>query len=228
MSLAIFLPTRKGSVRVPQKNTRSFGGLKGGLLELKLCQLIKVEEVDEILLSTNDELAQEIGIQFQNRCGKLKIIPRPENLSNSETDLTDLIKYVPQITKAEHILWTHVTSPFCTEKEYAEMITEYFLKKSKGHDSLAGVRKFLNFLWDPEKVDIINRKGNLKWPQTQDLKELYEINNSCFIAPRKSFIEGNRLGNRPILFEMNKLSSLDVDDREDFKIAEAVYDKIRQ
>lgn len=228
MSVAIFLPTRKGSVRIPHKNTRSFGGLAGGLLELKLSQLIKIKEVDEIILSTNDEISCEIAGKFQNHCGKLKVIERPENLSTSETNLTDLIKYVPEITEAEHILWTHVTSPFCTEHHYEEMIANYFQNRKEGYDSLAGVHKFMNFLWDPEKADIINRRGEQKWPQTQDLKELYEINNSGFMAPRTTFMEGNRLGNRPFLFEMNKIASLDIDDREDFEIAEAVYGKIRQ
>lgn len=228
MSVAIFLPTRKGSVRIPHKNTRPFNGLAGGLLELKLSQLINVTEVDEILLSTNDEVSREIAGQFQSQSKSLKIISRPDELSTSETNLTDLIKYIPKITNAEHILWTHVTSPFCSEHHYKEFITTYFQKIKEGHDSLVGVRKFMNFLWDPEKTDVINRKGEQKWPQTQDLKKLYEINNSVFMAPRTNFMEGNRLGSRPFLFEMSKIASLDIDDTEDFEIAEAVYGKIQK
>ena len=37
----------------------------------------------------------------------------------------------------------------------------------------------------------------------------------------------DRVGDNPYLFEMNKLNSLDVDWEEDFKIAEAVYDKFK-
>ncbi len=48
------IPCRKGSQRVINKNTRPFGGLTYGLLELKLRQLDRVEAVDEIWVSTND------------------------------------------------------------------------------------------------------------------------------------------------------------------------------
>ena len=35
----VFLPCRKGSERVPQKNTRTFAGVVGGLLWIKLNEL---------------------------------------------------------------------------------------------------------------------------------------------------------------------------------------------
>ena len=41
-SIAVFLPVRKGSKRVENKNTKPFAGFQNGLLELKLKQLIKI------------------------------------------------------------------------------------------------------------------------------------------------------------------------------------------
>ena len=58
---------------------------------------------------------------------------------------------------------------------------------------------------------------------------LYEINSAIFITPRDIYIKNkDRVGKRPYLFEMNKLESLDVDWENDFKIAEAVYDKFKK
>ena len=37
--IAFYLPTRKGSERVKNKNTRNFAGIEGGLVENKLNQL---------------------------------------------------------------------------------------------------------------------------------------------------------------------------------------------
>lgn len=37
--VAFFLPTRKGSERVKNKNTRPFAGDEGGLVEIKIKQL---------------------------------------------------------------------------------------------------------------------------------------------------------------------------------------------
>lgn len=47
--VAFFLPTRKGSERVKNKNTRPFAGDEGGLVEIKIKQLFATKHIDEIL-----------------------------------------------------------------------------------------------------------------------------------------------------------------------------------
>jgi len=225
MSIAVFLPTRKGSQRVLNKNTRPFAGYNGGLLELKLKQLMKLK-VDEVILSTNDEYSIEIAnnliIDFPN----LKIVIRPEHLALSSTSLSDLITYVPSITKCEHILWTHVTSPMINANLYDKSIAKYLISLKEGYDSLMTVNSFKNFLWSKQKNDIINRVGDKRWPQTQDLEELYEINNAVFLATREIYEQNfDRVGKNPLLFQLDKISALDVDWQEDFKLAEVVYEK---
>ena len=56
-----FLPCRKGSQRVPNKNTRTFAGIEGGLLRIKLEELLKAQLIDEIILSSNDDEVIRIG-----------------------------------------------------------------------------------------------------------------------------------------------------------------------
>ena len=58
--IAFFLPTRKGSERVKNKNTRPFAGMDGGLIENKIRQLLGTKLIDEIILSTNDEKCMEV------------------------------------------------------------------------------------------------------------------------------------------------------------------------
>ena len=90
------------------------------------------------------------------------------------------------------------------------------------------VTPFQNFLWKRKENDLINRRGEERWPKTQDLETLYEINSAIFITPRKVYEQNlDRVGENPYLFEMNKLESLDVDWEDDFKIAEAVYESIK-
>ena len=226
MSIAVFLPTRKGSQRIPNKNTRAFAGFQKGLLELKLKQLVKLK-VDEIILSTNDEVSIEIAKKIIPAHSNLKIDIRPDALASGTTNLSDLIAYVPTITNCEHILWTHVTSPFVDTDLYNLSIETYVKSLNQGFDSLISVTPFQNFLWNKDDNDIINRIGDKRWPQTQDLKKLYEINSAIFLSPRFVYEgDGDRIGKKPYLFEMNKIQSLDIDWDEDFKIAEAVYEKL--
>lgn len=228
MSISVFLPTRKGSERVKNKNTRKFSDFEGGLLELKLKQLAKLEEVDEVILSTNDEESLAVARNLENDFPKLKIDVRPDYLASSTTSLSDLIAFVPKITKGEHILWTHVTSPMVDTAIYEDCIRSFYEGLEKGFDSLMSVTAFQNFLWKKDSNDIINRKGEERWPKTQDLKMLYEINSAVFISPKEIYIKGDRVGEKPYLFEMNKLTSLDVDWEDDFKIAEIVYEKFKK
>lgn len=210
------------------KNTRQFANFEGGLLELKLTQLLKLD-VDEIILSSNDEESIKIAKKFQSGHGKLKIDVRPDHLGASSTSLTDLIKYVPTLTSCEHILWTHVTSPMVTSEIYRNSIENYHNQLKSGYDSLMSVTPFQNFLWKRDKNDLINRIGNERWPKTQDLETLYEINSAIFITPKKIYEQNlDRVGKKPFLYEMNKLASLDVDWEDDFKIAEAVYESIKE
>lgn len=228
MSLAIFLPTRRGSERVINKNTRKFAEFEGGLLELKLNQLIELD-VNEIILSSNDEESIKIAKKFQSAHSKLKIDVRPDHLGSSSTSLTELIKYVPSLTSCEHILWTHVTSPMVTSEIYLKSIVEYYKHLKSGFDSLMSVTPFQNFLWNEVDNDLVNRKGDERWPKTQDLETLYEINSAIFITPREIYEQHvDRVGKKPFLYQMNRLESLDVDWEDDFKIAEAVYESIKK
>lgn len=224
--VSVFLPTRKGSERVLNKNTRKFSNIEGGLLELKLKQLIKVQSVSEVVLSTNDEECMSIANGIYDFENKIKIITRPDSLALSSTNLTDLVAYVPSIVKYSHILWTHVTSPFVLSEDYENAIIKYFYALKNGYDSLMSVKKFQNFLWSDEKNDIINRINNQKWPKTQDLKALFEINSAIFIACEDTYrMNKDRIGKTPILFEQDNLKSFDIDWEDDFELAEFIYNK---
>lgn len=226
--IAFFLPTRKGSMRVINKNTRPFAGVEGGLLGNKLSQLCQSSMIDEILVSTNDDECIKIAEKFVNESSKVVIIRRPDELCLDTTNLQDLITYVPTITDAQHIIWGHVTTPIAGAEDYDESLKVYLRKREEGYDSLIGVTVFKNFLINSQGK-LVNNPTALPWPRTQDLETLYEINNVMFIADRDSYIEKkNRVGENPFYHVMDKIKSIDVDWEEDFKIAEMLYEKHRR
>ena len=73
----VFLPMRAGSERVPNKNTRTFSGIKGGLCKIKLEQLINCNLIDKILVSTNDPEVVKIANGFNSK--QIKVLIRPNN-----------------------------------------------------------------------------------------------------------------------------------------------------
>ena len=97
---------------------------------------------------------------------KLKIIKRPDCLCDSSTNLKDLIRYVEQITKCEHVLWGHVTTPLVAAEQYDNAISCYFEALQNKYDSLISVSPFRNFLLDGEG-QMVNNNTGLEWPRTQ-------------------------------------------------------------
>ena len=220
--IAFFLPTRKGSERVKSKNTRPFAGIEGGLVENKIKQLLATKHIDEILFSSNDEMCIAIAEKYASD-SRLRIIPRPNELCLSTTNLQDLICYVPTITNADHILWGHVTTPLVEAKVYDTAIEQYLSKITKGYDSLVSVKELKNFLLNQEGK-LVNNTTDIPWPRTKDLEPLYEINHAIFLAKRSVYTEQkNRIGQKPLLYIMDEIHSKDIDWEEDFKIAEIMY-----
>jgi CMP-N-acetylneuraminic acid synthetase len=63
--------------------------------------------------------------------------------------------------------------------------------------------------------------------RTQDLPPVFEENSNFYIFSKTSFINAgkNRIGLKPQMFETNKLESIDINEHEDFELAEVLYIK---
>lgn len=225
-NISIFLPCRAGSERIPQKNIRPFAGVKSGLLEIKLQQLLKIPQIDEIVLSTNDDLIIKYVRKLNN--SKINLDIRPEHLCTSTTTTDELIQYVPSVMKnVEHVMWTHVTSPICNEQDYTKAIDEYFEALAKGYDSLMSVTLLRKFLFYKNGKSVNYDRSIELWPRTQTLSPIYEANSAFFINSINNYtLYKDRIGKSPYFYELDQLKSFDIDWEEDFKIAEIIYKQI--
>jgi CMP-N-acetylneuraminic acid synthetase len=225
MTLTAFLPCRAGSQRVPHKNTRPFADREEGLLGIKLEHLLATPEIDLVLLSTNDPLVIEIGEQHMaGSGGRMRIDRRPDHLCSSSTSTDEVIGYVPSIVPEGVVLWTHVTSPFFDATEYSAAIAAYRAAIAAGtHDSLMGVLALHTFLWDG-KGPLNYDRNKEKWPRTQTLPPLYEVNSSIFIADVEIYRgRQDRIGDQPLLYPVSKEKTIDVDWEEDFAVAAELW-----
>jgi len=227
MKLSIVLPIRKGSQRVKNKNIRPFSKEGKSLTELKIIELLKIKNVDEIVVTTNYEEAIEQIEAIAKNNPKVKIDRRPEHLCQSTTVVKELIEYMPTITKGDHILWLHVTSPFVKAEDYERAIEEYFKALKNGYDSIMSVTEIKQFLWSDREKRIVNAEPNIdtKWVQTQDLESLYEINHAFYINSRKNYLEmSDRIGVNPYLAILKGSKNIDIDYEEDFELARKIFD----
>ena len=220
----VFLPMRAGSERIPKKNTKSFAGIDGGLCSIKLEQLLKSKLVKNVIVSTNDPEVFDISNAFNSK--KIKVVLRPEELASSSTSTDDLIKYVPEIMPEGHIMWTHVTSPFIGPDIYDQIIKTYF--ENIDHcDSIMTVTKLQKFIWNTSEPINYDRSVE-KWPRTQTIEPLWEVNSGAFIASKEIYKKCmDRIGLTPYLFQLSEDISFDIDWLPDFRMAEALYKSVR-
>lgn len=219
--ITAFLPCRKGSQRIPDKNIKPFSGIEGGLLKIKIDQLLQCKKIDRIVLSSNDERILEYAESLNEP--NIVIDHRPDHLGSSSTTTDSLINYVPSLIDEGHILWTHVTSPFMDNHDYDALIDAYFKGLDNGYDSLMTVLKLQGFIWNKEGP-LSYQRDELKWPMTQNIEPLYEVDSGAFISSIENYkTYQDRIGKKPVLFEQEKIKSVDIDWPEDFTFAEELW-----
>jgi CMP-N-acetylneuraminic acid synthetase len=220
MFINVFLPCRKGSERVPKKNIKPFAGFKNGLIDIKLKQLIEAKNIDAIYLSTNDDEILDFAASLNNP--KIILHKRIEELSSSQTSTDQLVSHALDLIKDGEILWTHVTSPFLTAQAYDQIIEKYLAEKNKGFDSLMTTNLIHGFLWNQNGPINYDREKE-KWPRTQTLEPIHEINSAVFLANADIYKQyDDRIGKKPYLYSLDKVQGFDIDWQDDFNIAQAM------
>ncbi|NBD33148.1 MAG: acylneuraminate cytidylyltransferase family protein, partial [Cyanobacteria bacterium] len=90
------------------------------------------------------------------------------------------------------------------------------------HDSLFSVTKLQTRLYD-EGGNAINHDPDVLL-RTQDLPPVYEENSNLYLFSAKVLQERkNRIGKKPLLFEIERDEAWDIDEEIDFRIAEFLY-----
>ncbi|ASP35874.1 cytidylyltransferase domain-containing protein [Labrenzia sp. VG12] len=223
--IQVFLPCRKGSLRVPDKNTRQFASDGRSLLDIKLEQLQSTDGINSVLLSTNDEAVEQIARRYIDMPNsKIVLDNRPDEFCGNNTTTDEVISYAATVLTGDHILWTHVTSPFLGPEGYAEVIDRYQTGIASGkYDSAMTAKRLQTFLWNEEGPQNYD-PSVVAWPRTQTLQVLWEIDSGAFVAPVDIYRNRkNRIGSRPNIIELSGIASLDVDTQTQFELAQSIW-----
>jgi CMP-N-acetylneuraminic acid synthetase len=213
--ITALLPMKGNSVRVLGKNLRPFAGEP---LALKILRtLVSIDVIREILVNTDSAEIKNLVSQFP----KIHCIDRPEALCGDTVPMNDIIKHDLDYCTTDHVLQTHCTNPLLTAATIQDAISQYFSNMNE-YDSLFSVTRWQTRLYWRNSVPINHDPTVLL--NTQDLDPVYEENSNIYIFSKSSFaISGNRrIGKKPLMYPINKLESIDIDEEEDFIMAEAL------
>lgn len=212
--IAGLVPMKAHSERVPNKNVREFNGRP--LFHWILATLRSSDSIDEIVINTDsDRIATEAKSQFN-----ATILDRPERLRGDEVSMNRIILHDVSEVNADIYLQTHCTNPMLRPETITEAINEF--KSAIDIDSLFGVTPLQSRLWDKDGEPINHHRDELK--PTQDLPPIYEENSNIYLFTEKSVTKReNRIGDCPMMFEMDPQEAIDIDEYIDFKIAEFLH-----
>ncbi len=211
--LVALVPMRHHSQRVVGKNYRLLAGKP--LFHHILETLLAVPEIDEIVVDTDsapvvDGLCQHFP--------KVRLIDRPENLRADDVSMNDILLYDTAQAPADFYLQTHSTNPLLQPGTVSRAI-QRFLADYPAHDSLFSVTRLQTRLYD-QQGHAINHDPSVLL-QTQDLPPVYEENSCLYIFTRENLIRRHhRIGDKPLLFEIDAEEAWDIDEELDFAITD--------
>ncbi len=217
MKLTALLPMKGHSERVPNKNMRLFAGRP--LYHHIADVLENSRHVSSFIINTDsDIIAEDAARHF----AKARIVERPVELRGDFVPMNDIIGHDLSVSEGEYFLQTHSTNPLLTLETLNRAIEEFSQIKGE-HDSLFSVPRLQTRLYWQSGEPVNHNPRELL--RTQDLPPVFEENSNLYIFSKSSFASaGNkRIGLQPKMFEINKLEAVDIDEEEDFVLAELLY-----
>ncbi|MCB1442473.1 MAG: acylneuraminate cytidylyltransferase family protein [Methyloceanibacter sp.] len=219
--LVALMPMRHSSERVPGKNYRPFGDGRP-LFHHMVDVMLSCPQIDKIVIDTDSELIKE---QCTEQFPDVVVLDRPQHLLGGMTPMNDVLLHDISEVPSEFYLQTHSTNPLLT-KETMQKAVDAFFENYPIYDSLFSVTRLQTRLWD-SLARAVNHNPNILL-RTQDLPPIYEENSCIFIFPGDLMKERHsRIGNRPFMFEMDRLEAQDIDEEIDFRVADLIFKQTR-
>lgn len=210
MKTVAFVPIKMNNERLPGKNTKKFSNGRP-LITYILETLTKVKSIDEIYVYCSSPEIKEYLPE------NVVYLERDPYLDLSTTSFNEVLTSFAAAVDADIYVLTHATAPFIQAETFEKAIRAL---KSGDYDSAISVRRMQEFLWkdgkpfnyDPQSI-----------PRTQDLEPLYTETCGMYVYTKKLIQEEKRrVGNTPYLVEVSSIEACDINNPEDFVVADAL------
>lgn len=225
MKILAIIPARGGSKRLPGKNIKSLHGKP--LIQWAIESASGIKEVSRIVVSTDCPQIADVA----EKSGAEVPFMRPEELASDTSSSTDVVKHALSFYKAkgehfDYILLLQPTSPIRNAVHTQEAIDMLIAKQA---DAIVSVCKcdhsplWTNTLPDDQSMEGFVR-SEFKNTRSQDLPDYYRLNGAIYITKTSNFFKENSLflSSNIYAYVMDRESSIDIDDKLDFMLAETI------
>ncbi len=217
------ITARGGSKRIPRKNIKLFLGQP--IIKYSIKAALEAGCFDEVMVSTDDKEIAEVS----RSCGAKVPFFRSELTSNDHATTPDVLEeviseYGKRNVKFDYLCCIYPTAPFLTAEK---LIKAMEILDKTGVDSVFPIVQFSYPIQRALKIE--NNYVEMIWPKnlnkrSQDLVPTYHDCGQFYALNTKSFLDQKKLfckKSSPII--MSELEVQDIDNEEDWRIAELKY-----
>lgn len=214
-TIVALVPMRHQSERVPGKNYRPLAGKP--LYRHILDTLLDVPEVTRVVVDTDSPIILE-GLRRDYAAERVEALERPEHLRDGGIPMNEILLHDTACVPADLYLQTHSTNPLLRAATLSRAIRQ-LRAVYPAYDSLFGVTRLQTRLWDQLGRAVNHNPAVLL--RTQDLPPIYEENSCVYLFTRATLEQRrNRLGERPMMFEIDRAEAWDIDEELDFQVVD--------
>jgi len=217
------LPMKGASERVPNKNLKIFNGKP--LYHVVMNILLNSKHIDFVVVNTDSELVKyDIIKNFEE---KVILIDRNEDIRGNYISMNKVLEQDIEKVNADLYIQTHSTNPLLLTETIDKAIDKMLLIKEHSglYDSIFSVTKTQKRFYNEDATPM---NHDPKMLVTQHLTPIFEENSCFYIFTKQSFLNNkSRIGMKPLMFEIDKIESTDIDEKEDFIIAESLHRLLR-
>ncbi|PKO17704.1 MAG: acylneuraminate cytidylyltransferase [Chloroflexi bacterium HGW-Chloroflexi-10] len=215
LQIVALVPMRHHSVRVPGKNYRPLAGKP--LFHHVLNNLLACSEISQVVVDTD---SPDVIRGVQEFFPSVRVIERPDHLRADTIPMNEILMHDTGLVEADLYLQTHSTNPLLCSETISSAI-QTLTSQMPAFDSLFGVTRLQTRLWDALTRPVNHNPAILL--RTQDLPPIFEENSCIYLFQRETLVtRRNRLGERPLMFEIERSEAFDIDEELDFLIADLV------
>lgn len=209
MKIVAVMPIKLKSERCPGKSIRMLGDKP--LLQHELDNLKKTGLCDSINVYCSSEDVVPFLLEGVN------FIKRPPFLDYPTSNFTQIFDSFISRQDADIYVYAHATAPFITTDTMRQCIEAV---RSGEYDSAFCAVKIQKYLWqngEPLNFDATNL------PRTQDMPPIFQETSGVYVFTKEVFKKyRRRIGEKPFIKEVSFKESIDIDNPEDFELAEAL------
>lgn len=219
--LVALLPMKAHSARVKSKNFREFAGKP--LFRWILDTILSVAEIDRVVINTDArEILSEHGLNDGDGGGRVMIRDRKQEICGDFVSMNLVLGDDVDNVSADTYLMTHTTNPLLGADTIRDALAKFAAARQASEaDSLFAVNRVQTRFYREDGTPVNHDPDNLI--RTQDLEPWYEENSNLYFFDRQSFARTDaRIGKNPMMYTTPPLESVDIDDANQWAVAEAL------